>query len=55
MNKQKADLDVLEECMYSSYRFNRNRSPDVKPSRWLAVYVSQELFEDRYQKEKNNG
>ena len=46
--------DALDWLMYSSYVFQRERSPHIQPTRWRTLYLSQEAFEVKYQKEKKD-
>jgi len=52
---EKASLEILEELMYRSYKFQRDRFPSISPLRWKAVYLNQEDYEIRYQWEKEHG
>ncbi len=43
---------ALEGLLYNSYVYQRERFPAVHPTRWRALYLSQEAFESQYQHEK---
>jgi hypothetical protein len=51
---EKASIEVLEELMYRSYKFQRDKFPSISPMRWKVVYLFQEDYEIRYQWEKEN-
>lgn len=51
-NLEESTLEAIDWLMYRSYVFQRERSPDVHPTRWRALYLSQEAFEEQYQYEK---
>jgi len=40
---------TVDWLMYRSYEFNRDRSPEIEPSRWRAIYYNQETYEKIYQ------
>lgn len=44
--------EILSEIMYSSYVHQRKTHPEIAPRKWKAMYINQEEFEKRYQKEK---
>ena len=44
---------VIDWLMYSSYKANRERSPNVEPGRWREIYFNQETYEKIYQGEQN--
>jgi len=51
---EKASIEVLEELMYRSYKFQRDKFPSISPMRWKGVYLYQEDYEIRYQGDKEN-
>ena len=46
--------DLIKELSYKSYRYNRERSPDIDPKSWALVFIDAAEFEARYQREKSN-
>lgn len=47
-----AELTV-DWLIYRSYAENRERNPNIEPSRWRQLYLNQSLYEEIYQGEKN--
>ena len=48
----RAIRDVVDKLVYSSYRYNRQYSPEITPERWVRVFGAQAIeFEARYQAE----
>lgn len=43
--------EIVDELIYRSYRYNRLRTPDIKPEQWKAVFSNVDAMEDRLQKE----
>ena len=46
-------MTVLDELIYRNYAFNRKRSPDIAPERWMTMFgenVTQ--MEMRFSKEE---
>ena len=46
--------DLLKELSYKSYRYNRERAPDISAQSWALVFIDAEEFEARYQREISN-
>jgi hypothetical protein len=42
---------LVAQLLYQSYCAQRQRSPDVLPARWEAIYPQAASFELRYQQE----
>jgi len=48
--------DLVNELVYSNYRYNREISPHITPERWEKVYgAPTKELEKRYQKEVADG
>jgi hypothetical protein len=45
--------DIVQDAIYVSYKFNRDRSPDITPEGWQSVFGDTRLMEVRYQRERN--
>lgn len=44
--------NVIDELKYRSYRYNRNKFPEIAPDRYTAIFgVDAYLYEMRFQKE----
>ena len=43
---------LVNELTYTSYKFNRQRSPDLTPDQWTKVYPNVDRLEARYQQEQ---
>lgn len=41
--------DIVDELIYRSYVYNRERFPDQTPERWSTVYDNVPAMERRYQ------
>jgi hypothetical protein len=41
--------DAIDELTYVSYSTQRERRPDVEPSRWGSIFSDWARFETRYQ------
>ena len=46
--------ELTDWSIYRSYVFQRTRYPHIEPTRWKALYLSQEIFEEKYQQEGKN-
>ena len=44
--------ELLDELTYRSYKYNRDRSPEISAKSWAHVFVDAEKYERRYQEEK---
>ena len=44
---------AVDWLIYRSYAENRERNPNIEPSRWRQLYLNQSLYEEIYQGEKN--
>ena len=42
---------IADELIYSSYRYNRQRSPNITPAQWGLAFPNIEALETRYQAE----
>jgi hypothetical protein len=45
--------NIVQDAIYMSYRYNRDRSPDITPEGWQSVFGDTRLMEVRYQRERN--
>lgn len=45
-------LAVIDALTFASYRFNRDRSPEIAPERWGRIFAGVEALEARYQRER---
>ena len=46
---------VINDLIYVAYRYNREKTPDVEPERWSAVFFDYDVpaLEERYQRERS--
>lgn len=45
---------IVDELVYRSYSYNRERFPDTTPERWSTVYPNVDAMERRYQRAIND-
>ena len=45
---------IIDWLMYRSYEYNRDRSPEIEPSRWRAIYFYADLYEKIYQDKQHD-
>lgn len=45
-------MSLIEDIVYTSYKYNRDRSPDIKPEEWAAIFLNVAAMEKRYQEER---
>lgn len=43
--------DLIDNLTYINYAYNRERSPDIKPSQWAKIYPNADKLELRFQVE----
>lgn len=43
--------NLIGEMTYISYKYNRERSPNITPEQWRCVFDNTEAMEERYQRE----
>jgi len=44
-------MELVDELTYSSYRYNRQRNPEVTPKQWETIFSNVEAMEVRFQNE----
>lgn len=44
--------EIIDHLTFASYRFNRDRSPEVAPEQWGRIFAGVEKLEARYQRER---
>lgn len=47
--------EFINEATYLSYKYNRKRTPEIKPEEWRSVYSNIEQLERRYQADLQKG
>jgi hypothetical protein len=50
--KMQSTLDIIQDLVYMSYRYNRLRSPDISVERWSKLF-DVEVLEPKFQAEIN--
>lgn len=45
---------IVDELVYRSYSYNRERFPETAPERWSTVYPNVAAMEQRYQRAIND-
>lgn len=48
-----SDVEIVDELVYRSYTYNRERFPETTPERWATVYPNVAAMERRYQEAVN--
>ena len=51
VNRTMKPTELVDELTYSSYRYNRQRSPGVTPKQWETIFSNVEAMEARFQNE----
>jgi hypothetical protein len=41
---------LVDELTYASYKFNRERSPNIAPERWARIFPEAVALEKRFQR-----
>ncbi len=41
----------IDELTYTSYKFNRDRSPEIAPEQWRCIFPDVDKLERRYKQE----
>jgi hypothetical protein len=44
--------DIVDEMVYRSYSYNRQRAPDIKPEEWARIFPNGKALEVRYEADK---
>lgn len=49
----KREIEVnVDELVYRSYKYQRDRNPEIEPDRWALCFPRTKQLEERYQQEK---